>query len=63
MFNFVDTCVGGEGGLANLTSEAVEKFLVLRGIVKTDIPLKDKKDKEVYYLCNESSFLKKDYHE
>ena len=46
-----------------MTADVVEKFLVLRGILKSDGPIKDKKEKEVYTLCNESSFLKQEEHE
>ena len=63
IFNFVDTCLGGEGGIDKLSADTVEKFLTIRGIIKSDVPIKDKKEKEAYTLINESSYLKKEEHE
>ena len=39
--------------------DVVENFLILRGILKPTELIKEKKDKETLFLCNQSSYLNK----
>ena len=54
VFNFVDTL----GGLDKLTVDSAEQFLAARGVIKSEKEKNfDSKEKEMYKLCNDSSFL------
>lgn len=54
VFNFIDTL----GGLDKLTVDSAEQFLAARGVLKSDkVKDFDTKEKEMYKLCNQSSFL------
>lgn len=52
IFNFVDMA----GGAQNITTESLEKFLMMRGILEPSEKFTGK-DQEVYYLANMSSYL------
>lgn len=57
IYNFVDLM----GGVSNLSVETIEKFLITRGVLRPPGELKktltEKKDRDIYELANESSYL------